>query len=259
MITSPPVVLLDRIAAVTGASRGFGRGIVRGLLERGARKIYALDLANVVAEPLPDELEAKVVRLSCDVTSQSDADRAVRDAGDIDLLVNNAGFSACNGLLTGVSMSEIEREIEVNYLGTLRVCRAFVPILAQHEGSVVLTIVSSLARAAIPQIGSYCVSKAALLKAMEILRAQLKPSGIRVVTALPGAIDTRMIESLSVRKMRVEEAVALLLDGMERGLDEILVGQEAIDMDASYRADSVGFLDRLVMRCGSGDGVQCCR
>lgn len=231
-------------AIVTGAARGLGYGVVRGLLLRGARRVYALDRDLEDIEPIEVGLASRCVWVTCDVTSQEDVDRAAARFGDADLVVSNAGMSACQGLLAGASIDAAAREIEVNYLGALRVFRAFVPILRQRRPSAMLVVVSSLARAAIPALGSYCVSKAALLKAVEILRAELAPSGVHLLAALPGAIDTAMIRTLSIPKMTVDEAVAIMLDALEVGDAEVLVGDEAVQAEHAYRDDPAGFLSR---------------
>lgn len=229
--------ITDRIAVVTGANRGLGRGLAQGLLRRGAARVYAIDRDVRSAEALSPQLESRLVRLDCDITCDAEVLRTTERCADADLLVNCAGVNGCKGLLAESGLDSARLEIEVNYLGTLRVSRCFVPVLTRHDDGAILTIVSGLARAALPDIGTYCVSKAALLKTMELLRAQLAPRGIEVFTALPGAIDTALIGTLSIPKMTVQEAAGQILDAFADGRHEALIGREAIELEREYLRD----------------------
>jgi len=91
-------------------------------------------------------------------------------------------------------------EIEANYLAPLRVTRAFAPALIANGGAV-LNMLTILARVNLPFMGSYCASKAAGLSLTQGLRGELGPKGIRVVAAMPGAVDTRMTAMLTIPKM----------------------------------------------------------
>jgi NAD(P)-dependent dehydrogenase (short-subunit alcohol dehydrogenase family) len=111
-------------------------------------------------------------------------------------------------------------EIEANYLAPLRVTRAFAPTLTANRG-VVLNMLTILARVNLPLMGSYCASKAAALSLTQGLRSELAPKGVRVVAALPGAVDTRMTAMLTIPKMTTADAAAEILDGFEAGGEEI--------------------------------------
>jgi short-subunit dehydrogenase len=117
-------------------------------------------------------------------------------------------------------------EIEINYLAPLRLTRAFAPALTRNRG-VVLNVLTILARVNLPLMGSYCASKAAGLSLTQGLRGELMPKGVRVVAALPGAVDTRMTAGLPIPKMTPAEAAAGILDGFEAGEEEIYVGDMA--------------------------------
>ena len=86
-------------------------------------------------------------------------------------------------------------------------------------------------------MGSYCASKAAALSLTQGLRAELGPKGVRVVAALPGAIDTRMTAMLSIPKMSPVDAAGEILDGFEAGDEEIYVGEMARGLAAGLASD----------------------
>ena len=143
-----------RVALVTGANRGIGKAIVEALLARGAAKVYAgarnpETLAAVVAAS-----GGRVVPLRLDVTDGGQVQEAAAAAGDVDLLINNAGVAA-HAFATFDDPAWLDagrREYETNALGTLRVTQAFAPALAARDGGTVVNIVSVAAFANFPAL-----------------------------------------------------------------------------------------------------------
>ena len=124
------------IALVTGANRGLGLAFTRALLERGAAKFYA-------AARNPEAVTLKgVVPLKLDVTSDEDAVAAARAAGDVNLLVNNAGIARPGGFLADGAVEAAREQFEVNFVGPLRMTRAFAPVLAQNGGGAIINVPS---------------------------------------------------------------------------------------------------------------------
>src|SRR6202040_649965 len=128
--------------------------------------------------------------------------------------------------MTAPSLAIAAQEIEANYLGPLRVTRAFAPALIANRGSV-LNMLTILSRVNLPFMGSYCASKAAALSLTQGLRGELMPQGVHVAGALPGAVDTRMTAGLPIPKMSTADAATEILDGFESGEEEIYVGKMA--------------------------------
>jgi NAD(P)-dependent dehydrogenase (short-subunit alcohol dehydrogenase family) len=209
------------VVLITGASGAIAQALIAGLTARGAKKIYAAarDISGLVAS---DHL----VPLKMDVGSDDDVKQAAAVATDVTLLINNAGINHNTSFMTAPDMAIATQEIEVNYLGTLRVTRAFAPALIANHGSV-LNLLTILARVNLPFMGSYCASKAATLSLTQGLRGELMPKGVHVVGALPGAVDTRMTEMLTIPKMTPADAVTEILDGFETGEEDIYVGEMA--------------------------------
>jgi short-subunit dehydrogenase len=121
----------------------------------------------------------------------------------------------------------------------LRLTRAFAPALIANKG-VVLNMLTILARVNLPFMGSYCASKAAALSLTQGLRAELGPKGVRVAAALPGAVDTRMTAGLPIPKMTTADAAAEILDGFEKGEEEIYVGDMARGLAEGLAKDPKG-------------------
>ena len=113
------------IALVTGANRGLGLAFAKALVEMGAAKVYA-------AARNPETVTLKgVVPLKLDVTSDEDVVAAARAAGNVNLLVNNAGIARPGGFLADGAVEAAREQFEVNFVGSLRMARAFAPVLAR--------------------------------------------------------------------------------------------------------------------------------
>jgi NAD(P)-dependent dehydrogenase (short-subunit alcohol dehydrogenase family) len=206
---------------ITGATGAIAQALIAALTARGAKKIY-LAARNISTLEASDHL----VPLKMDVTSDEDVRYAAAVATDVTLLINNAGVNHNTAFLLAPDLAIAREEFEVNYLAPLRMTRAFAPILIANQGAV-LNMLTILARVNLPFMGSYCASKAAALSLTQGLRAELGPKGVRVVAAMPGAIDTRMTAVLSIPKMTTTDATVEILDGFEAGEEEIYVGDMA--------------------------------
>src|SRR5262249_20935206 len=124
------------IALVTGANRGLGLAFAKALVERGAAKVYA-------AARNPEAVTLKgVAPLKLDVTSGEDIAAAARAAGNVNLLINNAGIARPGGFLADGAVEPALEQFEVNFVGPLRMARAFAPILAKSGGGAIINVLS---------------------------------------------------------------------------------------------------------------------
>jgi NAD(P)-dependent dehydrogenase (short-subunit alcohol dehydrogenase family) len=209
------------VVLITGASGAIAQALMSALTARGAKKIYAA--ARNTSGLSASEL---IVPIKMDVTSDDDVSKAAGMATDVTLLINNAGVNHNTAFMLAPDMAIAREEIEANYLAPLRVTRAFASALIANRGAV-LNLLTILARVNLPFMGSYCASKAAALSLTQGLRGELVPKGVRVVAAMPGAVDTRMTAMLTIPKMTTTDAVAEILNGFEAGEEEIYVGEMA--------------------------------
>lgn len=180
---------------MTGASTGIGRAVVDGLVSLGA-VVWACVRADSDAESLQRRHGPAVRVLRLDLTddaSVSAAGERVRAAGSLHGLVNNAGI-ALAGPLEYVPLAVFRRQIEVNLTGQLAVTQAMLPALrqgrAQGADARIVMIGSIAGRIAGSMLGPYHASKFGLVGLTDTLRAELAPSGIRVVLIEPGNIAT---------------------------------------------------------------------
>ena len=220
------------IALVTGANRGLGARLVDGLLARGAGKVYA-------AARQPDRVVAgdpRVVPLRLDLGDQASVDAAAKLAGDLTLLVNNAGILAVGDVLDA-DPADIEGDLRTNYLGTLRVTRAFVPAIEANGGGGVVNVLTLIALAPAGGMAGYSASKAAAHSMTQSLRASLRPRGIEVYGAYPGGIDTDMSAGIEAVKAAPEEVAAGILDGITAGQTTIFPDRASAQAGEVWRHD----------------------
>jgi NAD(P)-dependent dehydrogenase (short-subunit alcohol dehydrogenase family) len=186
---------MSRFVVVTGASTGIGRACVDELVRAGFTVWAAVRTDEDEAALHRDHPEAvRVLRLDLtDRTSIEAAGERVRAAGPLHGLVNNAGV-ALPGPLEYLPVDVFRRQIEVNLVGQLAVTQAMLPALRlsreRGEEARIVMIGSIGGRIAGPMLGPYHASKFGLVGLTDSLRAELAPSGIRVVLIEPGAVAT---------------------------------------------------------------------
>ena len=200
------------VVLITGANGGLGREFVRQALHRGARKVYA-SARNPQAWDDP-----RVTALPLDVTDQDSVDAAAA-AGDVTVLINNAGATG-PGTLLGADLDDVRNLFETNVFGPLAVAQAFAPVLAANGGGALVDIHSALSWLA--RGGAYSASKAALWSLTNSLRLELAGQGTQVVGVHLGYTDTPMIAGLDVHKEDPADIVREVFNGLETGAHEVL-------------------------------------
>ena len=173
-------------ALVTGANRGLGRHFAEQLLERGASKVYAAarDPERAAADRPAGR---RAVRL--DLTDPASIAAAAAAAGDVTLLINNAGVSTYADLVTG-DLDAIRSEFDTNFYGPLATARAFAPVLGANGGGAILNVLSRLSWLSTPGANAYAASKAAAWSLTNGVRLELAAQGTHV-TGLYSARPTR--------------------------------------------------------------------
>ena len=201
-------------ALVTGANRGLGRRFAAELLARGAT-VYA-GARNPDSVDLPG-----VTPIALDITDPASVAAAAAAAGDVSLLINNAGSATGASLLDG-SLADIELEMNTHFFGTLAVSRAFAPQLARAGGGAMLNVLSVLSWVSLPDISGYCAAKSAEWSLTNALRVQLAGQGTQVTALHVGYMDTDMAARVTSPKLDPAVVAKLALDGVEAGQLEVL-------------------------------------
>jgi NAD(P)-dependent dehydrogenase (short-subunit alcohol dehydrogenase family) len=191
-----------RTAVITGAASGLGRALALELARDGWT-IGIVDVNEPGAEQtlrLVEEAGGAGEAYPCDVR---DSDRVVAMAdhffgqwGTVSLLINNAGIAAV-GFVGEIDIAEWRRSVDVNVMGTVNGCHAFVPRMKAHGGGHIVNIASSAGIVGLPEMAPYNMTKAAVISLSETLRAELALSGIGVTVACPTFFDTNLLDTMT--------------------------------------------------------------
>lgn len=226
---------------VTGANRGIGFAIVKALLNRGVNKVYA---GARDPQKLPEFGDTRVVPLKLDITNKEQVEAAAKTAGDVDVLVNNAGVAAFSSLLDG-PLDLVERDMQTNYFGTLDMVRTFVPTLEGRDGAAIVNLVTIAAFANFPILGGYSASKSALFSLSQGIRIELAPRNISVHTVNPGPIDTDLASEFPTDKADTDQTAENIIAGLENDEADIFPDETGRQMFDVWKSDYRG-LERMV-------------
>jgi NAD(P)-dependent dehydrogenase (short-subunit alcohol dehydrogenase family) len=221
------------VALVTGANRGLGKRFAAQLVERGA-KVYA-------AARRPETIDTPGVEaVQLDITDPTSVGRAADLAGDVTVLINNAGSSTRASLLSG-ALEDVRLEMETHYFGTLNAIRAFAPIIEGNGGGAILNMLSVLSWLHLPSSGAYGAAKAAAWAMTDALRQELAPRGIQVTAVHVGYMDTDMAAFAPADQKTDPSVVAkLALDGLFAGVPEILADDRTRTVKAQLSGSQNG-------------------
>jgi NAD(P)-dependent dehydrogenase (short-subunit alcohol dehydrogenase family) len=218
------------VALVTGANRGLGKALVSALIEAGAVKVYAAarDARQLTAA------DPRIVPLTVDTTKPEQIAAAANEAGDVALLINNAGVLTAHNALT-MSGADLDADLRTNVHGTLAVIKAFLPVLERAPaGATIVNVLSLASLASFPALGGYSASKAAAYSLTQALRPELKVKHIDLLAALPGPIDTDMVKALQMPKTSAADTARGVVAGILRGEEEIFPDPLAVKMAALW-------------------------
>jgi NAD(P)-dependent dehydrogenase (short-subunit alcohol dehydrogenase family) len=225
------------IALVTGANGGIGQYYIQGLQAAGATRIYAgarnPDSLKDIAATDPD----RIIPIPLDITDEASVKAAAETYSDVNLLINNAGVGFNQRLVSDINFDKVRSEIEVNYLGLLRMCLAFAPVLKANGGGAIVSMLTILAKVNFPLNASYCASKAAALLATQGIRAELASQKTLVVGVMPGTVDTKMSKDFPPPKVAPEEVVRAALQAVIDEVEDVYPGEQAQEMQAQLLQD----------------------
>jgi 3-oxoacyl-[acyl-carrier protein] reductase len=231
--------LAGKTALVTGGSRGIGAAIVRELACAGAAVVIGYNAGADEANALAAEVDGRAVQ--ADVSSAEQAARLVEEAGDVDVLVNNAGLTR-DGLLARMSDADWHEVIETNLSSVFYTCRAVTRPMMKKRGGSIVNVSSIVGLRGNGGQTNYAASKAGIIGFTKSLARELGSRGVRANVVAPGYITTRLTEVLP------DEAKELMLTNTPLGrLGEPLDVARAVRFlcsdDASFITGEVLFVD----------------
>lgn len=185
----------DKIAVVTGGTKGIGYAVAESLLKKGAKVfICARDKF---------ELKRALERLSasgavdgevCDVRSEAQVEmmlaECVRVFGGVDILVNNAGIGIIGKTVEEMTASEFEQTLQTNLFGVFYTCHHAIPLMKQRGGGYIINISSLAGQNAHPKMAAYNASKFGLNGFTEALMQEVRADKIKVTAICPGSVNT---------------------------------------------------------------------
>jgi len=180
-------------ALVTGASRGIGRAIAAELAQAGAEVVLSYQSAAEEAEELASEIGGRAVR--ADVSDSKSAQTLVEDAGDLDVLVNNAGVTR-DGLLVRMSDDDWATVIDTNLASVFYTCRAAVRGMMKRRAGAIVNISSIVGLHGNWGQTNYAASKAGIIGFTKALARELGSRNVRANVVVPGYVKTRLTDVL---------------------------------------------------------------
>jgi len=219
------------VALVTGANRGLGQAFTRELVSRGAARVYgAARHPDAVTEP-------GVIPVALDITDADRVSQVAQQCADVSLLVNNAGVLRYSTFINAPSLDAARAEMEVNYFGTLSMCRAFAPVLAGNGGGAIVNMLSVTSFYTNLIDASYGASKAAEWSLTNGVRLELHHQGTLVVAVHASFIDTDMAALASAPKDSPESVARQAFDAVEAGLVEVLADERSRTIKSQLSRD----------------------
>ena len=219
---------------ITGCSSGFGHETALYFLERGWKVIATM--RNPQADLFPDSENLRLLPL--DVSNEANIRQAVAEAGEIDVLVNNAGIGVL-AALEGMEMSTVRDVFETNTLGTIAMTQAVLPQFRAKQSGTVINVTSTVTLKSLPLLAVYTASKAAVNAFTESLALELQPFNINVRLVLPGMAPTTDFGKNAMSRMdhTQPEPYQPLFDRVLTGMQQPQPTTKALDVaEAIWRA-----------------------
>jgi NAD(P)-dependent dehydrogenase (short-subunit alcohol dehydrogenase family) len=227
---------------ITGASKGIGRAIATEFANRGHRVVATARQPHTL-----DDLDVDQ-RLALDVTDDASVVAAVEAAGEIDILISNAG-AIFYAAVEAIPLSELERVFSQNTVGAIRVAQAVLPQMRERGSGRLLFMSSVVGRVVFPPGAAYASTKWALEALVESLAIEVSPFGIAAALLEPGAVSSGALDDVLTYTLPNDPYAALLTG---RAGPEGLITPQQVAAEVADAAESA----RLPLRVPLGDAAR---
>ena len=227
---------------ITGANRGIGRAIATEFAHRGHRVVATARDPRSLADLDADQ------RLALDVTHDASVSTAIEAAGDIDIVIANAGviFYAA---VEATPVSELKRLLDLNTVGAVRVAQAVLPQMRARGDGKLLFMSSVLGRIVLPPGAAYAATKWALEALVEALSIEVAPFGVQAALLEPGAVSSGALDEVTTYTLADDPYAAILSDG---GLRQGVITPEQVAVEVVDAAEK----PELPLRIPIGDAAR---
>ncbi len=257
--------LTNKVAIVTGASKGIGKAIAIELAKEGcklaicARDKKQLEItANELAQLSPD-----VLPVQADLTKENDIDNFVKKTtekfGTVHILVNNAGTIGRSGNFTELEVQDWRDLFELNFFAVISLSKKVIPVMLKNQWGRIINISSENGEQPYPDMPHYSVSKSALNGFTKMLSKSYAKQGILVNAVSPAFIKTPLVENMlkeiaEKRGISIEEAESNFLSGNRPGIELQRAGtpEESAKIVAFLASDAASFINGSIYRVDGG-------
>ena len=245
--------LKNKVAVVTGASRGIGAAIAEALAAEGCRLALAarsVDRLEGVAEELRSRYGVEVLSVPTDISEECQARKLIETAaghfGCVDILINNAGMGIY-GAVDELHLDDLRHVFEVNFFGPLAALQAAVQQMRRQGGGTIVNVSSIVGKFAQPLGGGYTATKYALQGASGAARAELKRDNIDLILICPGLTETEFSQNSRISVPGAEHRQGER-HSLARGVEPEKVGLRTVKaIRRGEREVYITFFDRVLV------------
>lgn len=242
--------IFNKVIVVTGASGGIGKELVRQLLEQKAIVAAILHKSGLEEiQSLASNYEGKLSIHMANLANRAEVEKLPEEImavhGHIDGIINNAGILQHFHNVNDLDYEQIQRVMDVNFYGTLYMCKSFLPHLLIRPEAYITNVSSMGGFLPVPRQSVYSATKAAVKMLTEGLHLELRDTNVGVTIVFPGGVDTNIVQNSGIKlkgtnnhsyKMLCpNEAAAIIINGMENNKYRVVAGNDAKIMDFLYR------------------------
>lgn len=250
--------LKDKVAIVTGGSKGIGLGCARVLGHHGATIVVASrgDDAGLAAERELQESGINATFIACDVTRPQDIEQMIETSaqrfGRIDCVINNAGWHPPAMTIDQISLEDFESLLRLNLTSTFLVCKHAVPHLIKTRGSLI-NMSSAVGEIGQASAISYVTTKAGQIGMTRALALDLAPQGVRVNAVAPAGVMTPLMQEWANTEYDPQAALAMVDRWHPMG--RMATIEEIGEVCAFLASDEAGFITGQVLTVDGGAGL----
>lgn len=230
--------LSGRVAVITGAAKGIGRGLALGLAKAGMKLVLGDIDRDMLHETtaLVTAAQGTALAVPGDIALQASSQALIltaeREFGCLDVLINNAGVNVSASILE-LEVAEWQRVLDVNLTAVFRCSQLAARVMAQRGKGAIINIASQLGLVARPGRAAYCVSKAGVGMLTRALAVDLGPYGIRVNALAPGPIEVERTRPMLYNSIEYDSFRTRMLLGRFGQPEDLLGAVVFLASDAS--------------------------